>query len=273
MVSIQDQIEELKKFDLLEDSDTNRDQHFKLAKKLFDGYNPSFVSPYDTNSFSCFRARKSSKGTLYDNLSELWYPPASDVKAGRLNYPNRPIFYCSSDLNSALIEVRPQLNDIVTLLEVGITVPEMNCIQFVRAKIRPEDYKRMEEHGRKEVFDFIASEIIKVVEEDQLQKYYTTQVFSSGIDNDVNSFDAIAYESVATGHLGYNFAILPKFIDTNHKFISATAFKVIEYRSPQDFTVKCIFKSDKLGVACRIPFRPVLVCPTHNISLKNFVRH
>src|SRR5690242_12211511 len=203
---IESALEKLKKFDTKKDSKCNQRRYFKRFKKLFDGHKQLLGAPYYTNTFTCFRARKGQTG-YYERICDLWHPPPNIAPGGRLNYKGKPLFYCSTDINTALIEIRPKLNDIVTILEIRITVPELNSIQFVRAKIPPSTLDSMAVEKRV-FFNFLADEMRKEVAEHEPQKYYATQIFESAIDNPINGqkYDAIAYESVATNHKGYNFA-------------------------------------------------------------------
>ena len=51
------------------------------------------------------------KGSLFNNLSELIYPPAKHTKIGRANLEGEAVFYCSNDPGTSIFEVRPKLGD------------------------------------------------------------------------------------------------------------------------------------------------------------------
>lgn len=83
-------------------------------RRIMDGY-LTVVLPLRLNGV--FRARKNPDQALFENVNQLWYPPAHLVlRPGRFNHINESVFYASSTMQGAVFEVRPEVGDIITLL-------------------------------------------------------------------------------------------------------------------------------------------------------------
>jgi len=267
---INQKISELKNLNFAEHSNDNYQEYLAKAKPVLQGARSTVISPYYTDSFSVFRARKSSSEKVFHNLGEVWHPTVWDATAQRMNFPHKPLFYCGTDINTSLIEVRPKLNDYVTMIEIGIKCPEMKAIQLVPEKLGDTIENMKPIKGAS--FQFVLDEIRKDVPDNHNQGYYATQIYTQSlIDSmDDDAFDAIAYNSVAAGLKGYNFVIKPDFIEKNFLFKSATVFKVIEHKGKQDFKVGCLLKATELSNYGRMKFKQLDYCPTHHISMNNF---
>lgn len=71
-----------------------------------------------------FRARINEGEAVFTNYKEIWYPPAEKVKTyGRLNRPGQSMFYISASHDTAILEVRPKVGDLVTVLRVKLRNP------------------------------------------------------------------------------------------------------------------------------------------------------
>jgi len=263
---VKERIKEIESLSYDEHTPENYKEFLEKIRKIYDGNRQLLVSPYYTDSFTCFRARSNDK-KFFERICDVWYPPAEKVTPGRLNFPNEPIFYCATDLNTAVIEIRPKLNDLITILETRITEPEMRCLQFVKENYNQGDLKNMDP-VKKEIFEFVHRQLRSIVPDGQFQGYYATQIFKKAIDN--TKFDAIAYDSVATSFKGYNFAIHAEYVDKHSKFVSARVVKVIEYNNQENFKVKCLFKSSSKNDLGKIEFDQFLLCDGHSINLKNY---
>ncbi|MGE8943113.1 RES domain-containing protein [Leptospira interrogans] len=67
-----------------------------------------------------FRARRNLAQRPFENVSELWYPPAEHVNRGRLNEERSPLFYASDSHQAAIWELKPNRGDVITVLEVRL---------------------------------------------------------------------------------------------------------------------------------------------------------
>ena len=81
---------------------------------------------FTTFTFNGFyRARKhnylegelSKDGVLHKfiNEKEFWNPPIKNAKIGRCNLDGESLFYCASDFETAILEVKPELGDFITI--------------------------------------------------------------------------------------------------------------------------------------------------------------
>ena len=67
------------------------------------------------SSTHIFRARKNKGQELFESKAQLWCPKPGDLKfLSRANNIGQPVFYCCTDPETAIFEVRPKLNDVVT---------------------------------------------------------------------------------------------------------------------------------------------------------------
>ncbi|HEX5276373.1 MAG TPA: RES domain-containing protein [Fluviicoccus sp.] len=72
-------------------------------------------------SHYAFRARINIGSDFFEKTDELWYPPKENIqKPGRLNRINKSIFYISASHDTATLEVRPKVGDLVTILRVKL---------------------------------------------------------------------------------------------------------------------------------------------------------
>ena len=68
-----------------------------------------------------WRARKNIGEGLFNHVNELWYPKPEYVKEfGRMNQPEKPVFYISASHQTAMLEVRANPGDLVTILEMSL---------------------------------------------------------------------------------------------------------------------------------------------------------
>lgn len=78
---------------------------------------------------SLYRARICPKGTVFVHPSQLWHPPAEEVRLGRANREGSPVLYVSSDGRCALSEVSPGQGDLVVVIRYQ-TERELTCPTF-----------------------------------------------------------------------------------------------------------------------------------------------
>ena len=104
-----------KKFPKYKDGDDVSKFVDKVSSILLDEFsfmlNPK--QPINTNDFlsKFFRVREIDSFTNIDLIREHSYPPIENVKMGRCNFPKFPVFYCSNNPLTALLEVAKSLQD------------------------------------------------------------------------------------------------------------------------------------------------------------------
>jgi hypothetical protein len=71
------------------------------------GFALNFIQPMTLKKFptNLFRVRALDSITIINLFSEHSYPLVNNVKMGRCNFPQHPVFYCSIDPKIALFEV------------------------------------------------------------------------------------------------------------------------------------------------------------------------
>jgi len=206
------------------------------------------------------RARKhASPNTLFPNIKDLWYPPANVVGVGRANLPGEPIFYCATDPATTLYEVKPQLGDWITLVEIELVKDEINHGIFGVDTNDQKLYDELSEFNKGvSLFlrDIFTEKII-----DQ-SSYYKTAWFVKGF---IDNYDGLAYPSAATDFNGWNFVFTPAFIDSYSKFSKARVQEIVEMKSEEEFVVKCLFNCDSLDKHADFVWNRDESCNGHSI--------
>lgn len=84
--------------------------------RLFDGYT---CLTRVIDSGTAFRARRNDTKPRFDHVSELWYPVSEHVKKlGRVNRIGQSTFYVSASHQTATLEMRPAVGDVITILRM-----------------------------------------------------------------------------------------------------------------------------------------------------------
>src|SRR5947209_6255244 len=104
-----------------------------LEQQVRELLNLGYVArPLLVNATKAYRVRLNKGGKLFTNTKDLWYPPASIIKAkGRVNDIGETVFYYSDTENTAVIEKRPDLGDILTVLEAELIDPNKHPLVMV----------------------------------------------------------------------------------------------------------------------------------------------
>jgi hypothetical protein len=92
------------------------DELAERLRRLFDGYaclTRVLDVPY------AYRARKHETPVPFEHVSQLWYPRAEHIKyLGRVNRIGQPRFYISASQDTATLEMRPEVGNVITLLSL-----------------------------------------------------------------------------------------------------------------------------------------------------------
>lgn len=266
-------IDELNKLDkrlagFNEDSQQNFEIFEKEFAALYDGYRRTPVTPYYTSDLNLWRARK-SESKVYHTLSELWYPPMFDLKRGRFNKLNQQMFYCSTDLSTALAEINPLPNELITVLNVSITKPELQLVQLEQRFLNNQNYWDGCREGDKELFEYIYKKSREIINERELWHYYPLNIYAYGMKN--NGHDGICYNSTRNNLEGFNFALYSESIDNCYKFISATIMDIPKYTDSNSFVARCLWKATKLDNIGRFIYSKIL-CDGHAININTNIQ-
>lgn len=189
------------------------------------------------------------------DVTFLKYPKIEVVKKlnkfNRANTPNSTVFYSAENLDTALKEIRPPLNKLVT---VGIWKPKDSNKKLVSFPIlHSEDAinvsegvqkatKAFEEHGNfnsslfmnymRYYFKIFGREFTKKVSHHY--EYYISSLFSERIFDQTKGankefkYDCIVYPSVGNDFITENLAIHPDSLDNDFKLTEVFEFEIEE---------------------------------------------
>jgi hypothetical protein len=220
--------------------------------RLMDGYSTKTIV-IGTNGV--FRARVHPSGVeLFENVSELWYPPVSVVKmAGRFNRPGDVRFYASNEIHAALFEAQPKVGDFVSLVVAASKSPgvHLNCTHIGLHKCKEELENRGAGHGPnlqthpdfqadlralgidrkwRRLDDYFSELAVTVPEAGEEQHLYKVTNAIESVLGKINDHNALLYPSVATGLNAFNLALSPRFAD-EYFFASETwKFEILSHR-------------------------------------------
>lgn len=91
---------------------------YKCVRDLMVGYS---IIDFPGKPVCVYRARINIGGNKIRNIGELWYPPANLIHdIGRANKKGESVFYCSNNVETAVLEKCPEKNDVVTVMECRI---------------------------------------------------------------------------------------------------------------------------------------------------------
>lgn len=215
----------------------------KLVQQLVRGYvQYNQLIPAST---SLYRAR------LLDDkpntIQEFSYPP-KNVRLGRCNRENKPVFYCSTAENSSIFELKElKVGETVILGEWKSTVPILtfsagyNQYHFEEAlaqrkspnlRVPSPAYHTLLQHGI-----HISQDINETVKDlfDKIfaspgDKYYiqSIAITEAFLIDMVPPYPAIMYPSVAMDKNGDNLAISTTFVDKYMKLVSCQFIKIFD---------------------------------------------
>lgn len=88
----------------------------EMKKAVFHLITGCYFQTIKCNSGSFFRARKNNGNALFNNVSDLWYPPKEFIKEmGRANRVGQSMMYIGQDGRTTLFEMRLKNDDCVTV--------------------------------------------------------------------------------------------------------------------------------------------------------------
>ncbi|MFZ5448966.1 MAG: RES domain-containing protein [Thermodesulfobacteriota bacterium] len=165
-----------------------------------------------------YRARKNPKNKHFCHVRELWYPPSDRIMIpSRLNRVGRSIFYISASEATAILEMRPRIGEIMTILrcrlinsDVKPHVMELGCAEkFSQHKI-PTTLNVLENttYGRKFLSNqenieknllirsFLTREFTRVVKRGNEFEFKVTVAIGEILMSD-SRIDGVVYPSIA----------------------------------------------------------------------------
>jgi hypothetical protein len=102
----------------LDRASTTIDELKERLQLLLDGYT---CMTRLISSHQAWRARVNGETPLFENVRQLWYPPAEGIKThGRLNRPGQSVMYVAGSHHTAALELRPKVGQRFTVLVVRL---------------------------------------------------------------------------------------------------------------------------------------------------------
>lgn len=202
------------------------DTRAKLLKSVTEG---GIFSAITLKNEAIYRARWNERARLFQNVSELIYPPAVFASKGRFNEKGESIFYGATSELGTIIELRPDLGKLFTITKFSRKTNEDPFFfpLAIRDKTgRADAYFTPRKKSQKLLHDFLY-EILTARGDDtnayDLSIMLARQFFGTGIDMPQGKrYGGIAYASVEArfiaSHLTYNVAMQPSFFDQNYQF-------------------------------------------------------
>jgi len=262
--AIQKEIRSLERIDLR----TANDKHIKqlISRLLGHGHIQRILN---VRSPQAFRVRINEKGNLFENVKDLWWPPADCVRRGRCNDEGQPVFYYSDSEETAIIEKQPDEGDILTVITCELIEPtkmpnivsigvheftgksnpnyggtppdrDLKLQELLRSeglsKITPllEGYLVDEFLGESSTDDS-RYKITSIIARTLIDRFET--VTEEGVPVPEVSLDGIAYPSIRCDMLGANVALKTESADKLYKPVSCIVHRVTEAHPKYPYAV------------------------------------
>ncbi|MCD4772334.1 MAG: RES family NAD+ phosphorylase [Bacteroidales bacterium] len=241
----------------------------KIEKTLTEEFGFLFnpIKPFKHKEFSLkiFRVRELDAITNINLIREHSYPPTGITGMGRCNFPQFPVFYCSNDAITALLEVvknygKSDKKYCISKWEIQSPDDELIFQTFLQTELPLENHfrlfqeelnKRINEpfeeslnikfgkdrkEGLIEYLSFLDSSFIK----DKDYSLSASLAHKSLYADHNYRTDILMYPSVQTSYKGVNFALHPNFVDNNLKLTRLYEVSLNNY-NPQDGKVSVTF--------------------------------
>jgi len=225
------------------------------------------IKPLKHKEFSLkiFRVREAEQFTNIDLIREHSYPPIDITSMGRCNFPHFPVFYCSNDAMTALIEVvknygKSDKKYIISKWEIQSPNEELMFQTFLQTELPPENHfglfrkdlnERINEpfekslnfkldsdrkEGLIEYLSFLDSSFIS----DKNYSLSAALAHKSLYADHNYRTDILMYPSVQTRFKGVNLALHPNFVENNLKLTRLYEVSLEEY-NPQNGKINVTF--------------------------------
>jgi hypothetical protein len=185
-----------------------------------------------------FRVRPLSEFKNIDLIREHSYPPIDVVKMGRCNFPKYPVFYCSTNLGTALLEVAKNNNNVrycISCWELIKSDQKIIFESFMQTSLPPNNLfiqiKQNIDKKINEPFIKTYNKNLRKTQKNGLLEYleYLDSSFVKDTDYSISATlahrtlfarhefktDVLMYPSVQSLKNGVNLAIRPNFVDNN----------------------------------------------------------
>ena len=227
------------------DGETNIENFVKSIEDILSkefGILINHFIPFKHKDFSLkfFRAREFDNFQNVSLIREHSYPPLNSSKMGRCNFPRYPVFYCSNDGMTALLEVARNYGNFnkrfcISKWELTGNEEELIFQSFLQVPMPPENhFNTLKEDLRKRINEPFEKRLNEGLDEDRKKGLleYLSFLDNSFITDDNYSLsaslahralytnhnyraDILMYPSVQTNFKGVNMALNPNFVENN----------------------------------------------------------
>lgn len=229
-----------------------RSSPFPLVQQHVDAISPGYGCL--TRIVDCkqsWRARKNIGDALFNHVSELWYPKPEHVKDfGRMNQPEKPVFYISASHQTAVLETRANPGDVVTVLEIGLRaetdlphVMEIGVAEKASEHNLPTTVNLLDNTPAGRAFlgsditknlmirSFLAREVTRIVEPSDAYMFKVSAAICERLTSS-DKIDGVEYPSIAgdgsASKGGTNLAVKPASADRLFKPVGCFVLRVID---------------------------------------------
>ena len=178
------------------------------------------------------RARLNQPGELFTRREQVWYPPASKTKLGRLNYPGEVVFYAADSATTALHEigaapgmtatiVANDASGLGTELTVGFIgasrskSPVLDMEGFARRRARWAVQLGNSSFHKYQMVDTLLTALITAPVSDDASLYQPTAALAHFLFD--APLDGVHYPSVKSDLHGLNIALKPDVADRHFR--------------------------------------------------------
>lgn len=242
-------------------SDVQFEELYKDVNVFFNFHFHAFVDMYPTKlyriSFNKEITQGDGRGGRLTKLSQLLGPPKDKSKLNRCNLFGESIFYSSIDINTAVLETKPEYMRVITLSEWKLKEGEKLMVNGIfnhpdvlqkskNAKDAYDGYLKFLDQkfpNQVELIDsvirFITEEFIKQVPKDKPREYLFSATLSSlslRIHPIDVPLDGIFYPSVQRKYSKSNFAIINSLVLNKLDLEAITTFDVMNTHYDIDAT-------------------------------------
>ena len=186
-------------------------------------------------------------GRSIETVDDVKYPPSKFVeKYGRANKPREPIFYGATEVDTTVLELRPNVDDIIFVAEWQLRgesspiVREVGLIETLN-HVRPDLGAKLGDWltpgktqgvsgsdiiKQQDIRDFLSDEFTKIVRTGFEHEYRIPASIASALIT--GKADGLIYGSIASEQSGVNLVLKPSALDKYYKLINCAELRIIE---------------------------------------------
>lgn len=238
-----------------------------LRNRLMKVIKDFLCSPKYINAQSVYRIRKNKNARLFENVSELWYPnPDIVIRRGRANDKQSSIFYCADSEETAIVEMKLSVGDILTVLKSDLIdskqlplVTPLGIYQYTAQHNPNLGGESLEKELKKlnifpnpsdlkknlRIDEFLAEQFTKYVESGKEYEYKITIALSELFLN-TEEIDGICYPSIAGDSKGINIAFTRKAIDRLYRASECWVYEVSDKVGKYEYHVSPLYTAKSI---------------------------